>query len=86
MIHGSGMIPAERKDPTMKVSDSSQPMQRLISLRELGRLHLVRRRLVAVLDQIRRDGVPNGCGLIAKRDALQNTERQIAIQRSFLYS
>ena len=70
----------------MKVTDTCQPMQRLVTLRELGRLHAVRRRLVEVLDRIRRDGTPNGCNLIAKIDALRNTERQIAVQRSFLYS
>ena len=59
---------------------------RKTTLRELGDLHKAARSTRNTLERIRRNGVPNGCNLIAKIDAIRNYTRQIELRRAALYA
>jgi hypothetical protein len=59
---------------------------RVTTLRELGDFHRARRATLEAIEAIREAGTPNGCGIMAKHDAVKNYDRHIAIRRAALYS
>ncbi len=59
---------------------------RKTALRELGDLHRARSRTILALKRIRSRGVPNGCNLLARLDAVRNLDRQIELRRAAIYA